>query len=67
MITYINPHLTYEQLRQEMRSICRFPPEQVFTMKWVDEEGEAFPNSSSTVLHQSLNPSEYVILLLVSI
>lgn len=40
MITYINPHLTYDQLRQEMRSICRFPPEQVFTMKWVDEEGE---------------------------
>lgn len=51
MITYINPHLTYEQLRQEMRSICRFPPEQVFTMKWVDEEGEFFQNSSLTVVH----------------
>lgn len=40
MITYINPNLSYEQLRQEMRGICRFTPDQVFTMKWVDEEGE---------------------------
>lgn len=39
MITYINPNLTYEQLRQEMRGICRFPSDQIFTMKWVDEEG----------------------------
>ncbi len=39
MITYIKPNLTYEELRQEMRGICRFSPEQVFTMKWVDEEG----------------------------
>lgn len=39
MITYINPNLSYEQLRQEMRGICRFPSDQVFTMKWVDEEG----------------------------
>jgi atypical protein kinase C iota type len=28
-----------EQLCQEMRDICRFPQDQVFTMKWVDEEG----------------------------
>lgn len=40
MITYINPNLSYEQLRQEMRGICRFTPDQVFTMKWVDEEGD---------------------------
>ncbi|XKL61170.1 hypothetical protein PGB90_008227 [Kerria lacca] len=40
MITYINPNLTYEQLRQEMRGICRFPSDQIFTMKWVDEEGD---------------------------
>lgn len=40
MITYIDPHITVEQLCQEMRDICRFPQDQVFTMKWVDEEGE---------------------------
>lgn len=40
MITYVDPHVTVEQLCQEMRDICCFPPDQVFTMKWVDEEGE---------------------------
>lgn len=39
MITYITAHITLEQLCQEMRDICRFASEQVFTMKWVDEEG----------------------------
>lgn len=29
MITYIDPHVTIEQLSQEMRDICRFPPDQV--------------------------------------
>ncbi|KAK7576678.1 hypothetical protein V9T40_012964 [Parthenolecanium corni] len=54
MITYINPHLTYEQLRQEMRSICRFPPEQVFTMKWVDEEGDPCVISSQIELETAI-------------
>lgn len=40
MITYIDAHITIEQLCQEMRDICRFSQDQVFTMKWVDEEGE---------------------------
>lgn len=40
MITYIDPQITLEQLCQEMRDICRFNQEQVFTMKWVDEEGK---------------------------
>lgn len=39
MITYIDPRITVDQLRYEMRVICRFSPDQDFTMKWVDEEG----------------------------
>lgn len=39
MITYIDPHILVDQLCQEMRDICRFQQDQVFTMKWVDEEG----------------------------
>lgn len=39
MITDISMDITFEELKQEMRGICRFHPEQVFTMKWVDEEG----------------------------
>lgn len=39
MITYIDPRITVDQLRHEMRVICRFSSDQDFTMKWVDEEG----------------------------
>jgi len=39
MITYINPNITLEELNKEMRNICHFSPDQVFTMKWVDGEG----------------------------
>jgi hypothetical protein len=41
MITYVDPGVTFEQLCTEMREICRFGGDQVFTMKWVDEEGES--------------------------
>lgn len=41
MITYIDPRITVDQLRHEMRVICRFSPDQDFTMKWVDEEGNS--------------------------
>ncbi|XP_025419227.1 atypical protein kinase C isoform X2 [Sipha flava] len=40
MITYIDPRITFDQLKYEMRVICRFSPDQEFTMKWVDEEGD---------------------------
>jgi atypical protein kinase C iota type len=41
MITYIDPRITFDQLKYEMRVICRFSPDQEFTMKWVDEEGNS--------------------------
>ncbi len=40
MITYINPGITLEQLCEEIRDMCKFTPDQPFTMKWVDEEGK---------------------------
>lgn len=40
MITYVDPTVTFEQLCTEMKDICRFNGDQVFTMKWVDEEGK---------------------------
>jgi hypothetical protein len=51
MITYIDPHITVEQLCQEMKDICRFPQDQVFTMKWVDEEGEFNVSVSLLTFH----------------
>lgn len=39
MVTYIEPLITLEGLCKEVRDICKFNYDQLFTMKWVDEEG----------------------------
>ncbi|XP_021916336.1 atypical protein kinase C-like isoform X2 [Zootermopsis nevadensis] len=54
MITYVDPHVTVEQLCQEMRDICCFPPDQVFTMKWVDEEGDPCTISTQMELDEAI-------------
>ncbi|PSN39919.1 Protein kinase C iota type [Blattella germanica] len=54
MITYIDPHITVEQLCQEMKDICRFTPDQVFTMKWVDEEGDPCTISTQLELDEAI-------------
>lgn len=54
MITYIDQQITVDQLCQEMREICRFVPEQVFTMKWVDEEGDPCTLSSQMELDEAI-------------
>lgn len=54
MITDINMDITFEDLKQEMRGICRFHPEQVFTMKWVDEEGDPCVLSTQLELDTAL-------------
>lgn len=54
MITYIDQQITVDQLCQEMREICRFVPDQVFTMKWVDEEGDPCTISSQMELDEAI-------------
>ncbi|GLG94376.1 Protein kinase C iota type, partial [Gryllus bimaculatus] len=54
MITYIDPHITVEQLCQEMKDMCRFTQDQVFTMKWVDEEGDPCTISSQMELDEAI-------------
>lgn len=54
MITYIDQQITVDQLCQEMREICRFMPDQVFTMKWVDEEGDPCTISSQMELDEAI-------------
>lgn len=39
-ITYIDHDITLEKLCKETNDICRFPNNQLFTMKWVDEDGD---------------------------
>lgn len=54
LITYITQTITLEQLCQEMKEICRFPQEQVFTMKWVDEEGDPCTISTQLELDEAI-------------
>ncbi|XP_047031614.1 atypical protein kinase C isoform X2 [Helicoverpa zea] len=54
MITYINHNINFEEFTQEMVAICRFLPDQVFTMKWVDEEGDPCTISTQLELDEAL-------------
>ncbi|XP_058129856.1 atypical protein kinase C isoform X2 [Anopheles coustani] len=54
MITYIDESISYEGLCREMREICRFSPDQVFTMKWVDEENDPCTIQSDIELDEAI-------------
>ncbi|XP_053689445.1 atypical protein kinase C [Sabethes cyaneus] len=54
MITYIVESITYEGLCREIRQICRFAPDQVFTMKWVDEENDPCTIQSDLELDEAI-------------
>lgn len=54
MITYINHNINFEEFTNEMIAICRFMPDQVFTMKWVDEEGDPCTISTQLELDEAL-------------
>ncbi|KAG4070450.1 hypothetical protein HA402_005682 [Bradysia odoriphaga] len=54
MITYVKENVTYEELCREIRGICRFSPDQVFTLKWVDEESDPCTMSSQTELTEAI-------------
>lgn len=54
MITYIDEHIQYEELCREIRGICRFSPDQVFTMKWVDEENDPCTISTQMELDEAI-------------
>lgn len=54
LIIYIDQNITLDQLCAEMRQICRFGSDQVFTMKWVDEEGDPCTISTQIELREAL-------------
>lgn len=53
-ITYVNQDITLDELQSEMRDICRFPLDQEFTMKWVDDEGDPCTMSSQIELDEAI-------------
>lgn len=54
LITYIDQNISFEQLKDEIVVICRFVPNQQFTMKWVDEEGDPCIISTQMELDEAL-------------
>lgn len=54
MITHFKPSISYEGLYGEVRDMCSMDNDQIFTMKWIDEEG-MFMMESSSLLQQSQN------------
>lgn len=49
MITHFEPSISYEGLYGEVRDMCSMDNDQLFTMKWIDEEG-----TSSLLFHPSV-------------
>ena len=39
MITHFEPSISYEALYGEVKDMCTMDNDQLFTMKWIDEEG----------------------------
>ncbi|XP_018409263.1 PREDICTED: protein kinase C iota type isoform X2 [Nanorana parkeri] len=53
MITHFDPIITYDGLCNEVRDMCSFDDEQLFTMKWIDEEGDPCTVSSQLELEEA--------------
>ncbi|SPP75537.1 atypical protein kinase C isoform X4 [Drosophila guanche] len=54
IITTINKNVSYEELCYEIRNICRFPIDQPFTIKWVDEENDPCTISTKMELDEAI-------------
>ncbi|XP_017486712.1 PREDICTED: atypical protein kinase C-like [Rhagoletis zephyria] len=54
MIIYIEPIISLEALCQEMRDICKFSSDQLFTMKFIDEDGDPCVISSQAELQEAI-------------
>ncbi|GAB5576672.1 protein kinase C iota type isoform X1 [Prionailurus iriomotensis] len=50
MITHFEPSISFEGLCSEVRDMCSFDNEQLFTMKWIDEEDQGDPCTVSSQL-----------------
>lgn len=49
MITHFEPSISYEGLYGEVRDMCSMDNDQLFTMKWIDEEGKTQSPSSPSL------------------
>jgi len=42
MVIYLNLPLSLDEFFNEIRGVCNFNSRQIFTTKWLDEEGNYF-------------------------
>lgn len=42
MCLVMDPAIAFDDLCDDIRDLCKFASEDVFTMKWIDEEGILF-------------------------
>lgn len=54
MVVYIKDNLKIEHFFDMLRDICKFDRQQLFTIKWVDEEGDPCSLSSQIELNEAL-------------
>uniref|UniRef100_A0A671SCN3 protein kinase C n=1 Tax=Sinocyclocheilus anshuiensis TaxID=1608454 RepID=A0A671SCN3_9TELE len=54
MITHFDPSISYEGLCSEVRDMSSMDNDQLFTMKWIDEEGDPCTVSSQLELEEAL-------------
>uniref|UniRef100_A0A8C6L802 protein kinase C n=1 Tax=Nothobranchius furzeri TaxID=105023 RepID=A0A8C6L802_NOTFU len=54
MITHFEPSISYEDLHGEVKDMCAMDNDQLFTMKWIDEEGDPCTVSSQLELEEAL-------------
>ncbi|XP_065561183.1 atypical protein kinase C-like isoform X1 [Artemia franciscana] len=54
LVTYIDPKVDLQRLKDELRDICHFSQDQLFTMKWIDEEGDPCTISSQEELAEAI-------------
>uniref|UniRef100_A0AAZ3PVG2 Protein kinase C n=1 Tax=Oncorhynchus tshawytscha TaxID=74940 RepID=A0AAZ3PVG2_ONCTS len=54
MITHFEPSISYEELYGEVKDMCCMDNDQLFTMKWIDEEGDPCTVSSQLELVEAL-------------
>lgn len=40
MVTYVDPNITLDKLNKEIIDLWQFSPDQLFTIKWIDDDGD---------------------------
>ena len=54
MVSYISTHITFSELQNEIREICKFQRDRAFTIKFIDDENDPCTISSQEELDEAI-------------